>query len=112
MDNIAAGMANPIVMDLKMGTLTYGPDATVAKIDNRIKKDNASTIASLGLMVVGARLPRDQSCSSTDDVGEKLGGAMHSEEEVCLPPPYARIYTISDHHPSPPHPTRLSLYDF
>lgn len=40
-----------------MGTHTYAPDATLDKINRRLKKDAGSTTLSHGLLIVGARYP-------------------------------------------------------
>jgi hypothetical protein len=46
------------VLDLKMGTHTYAPDATAEKIARRLRKDaRTGTTLSHGLNVVGARYP-------------------------------------------------------
>ena len=47
----------PAIMDIKMGTLTYGPDASAAKIKSRKRKDGATTTESHGLRVCGGRVP-------------------------------------------------------
>ena len=47
----------PAIMDIKMGTLTYAPDASAAKIKSRKLKDGATTTESHGLRVCGGRVP-------------------------------------------------------
>ena len=47
----------PAIMDIKMGTLTYAPDASAAKIKSRKRKDGATTTESHGLRVCGGRVP-------------------------------------------------------
>jgi hypothetical protein len=50
-------MKRPAGLDLKMGTRTYGDDATPAKVEEQTKKAMESTQGTLGLRVVGARIP-------------------------------------------------------
>eukprot|EP01050_Picozoa_sp_SAG11_P024330 SAG11_NODE_5147_length_1647_cov_1.390827_1_plen_322_part_00 len=83
MDNLTAGMRKPIVMDLKMGQLTYAPDATEAKIQRRERKDGSSTTLSHGITVVGVRLPRTAAeCGGYDEYGGKLGHRVDTEEQL------------------------------
>ena len=56
----------PAIMDIKMGTLTYAPDASAAKIKSRKRKDGATTTESHGLRVCGSI--REALCCGTDSL--------------------------------------------
>lgn len=49
MENLAAGMTRPAVLDLKIGTRHYSPDAPPKKIAKEKKKAATSTIGTHGL---------------------------------------------------------------
>lgn len=53
MENLIAGMGQPAVLDLKIGTRQYSPDATEKKRRKQLEKAQRTTAASLGLVVVG-----------------------------------------------------------
>ena len=57
LENLCAGMGTPAVLDLKMGTRTYGDDATPEKVLEQTAKMISSTTGTLGIRVVGARVP-------------------------------------------------------
>ena len=57
LENLCAGMGMPAVLDLKMGTRTYGDDATPEKVLEQTAKMMSSTTGTLGIRVVGARVP-------------------------------------------------------
>ena len=88
MENLAAGMARPAVLDLKVGTRHFSPDAPPKKIAKEKKKAATTTIATHGLRIVGCRIPAgDDGLPKWAEVwGYKLGndadagalpGALH-----------------------------------
>ena len=87
MENLAAGMERPAVLDLKVGTRHFSPDAPPKKIAKEKKKAATTTIATHGLRIVGCRIPDGSSGTKWAEVwGYKLGndadaaalpGALH-----------------------------------
>ena len=44
LENLTFGLAKPCVMDIKIGKITYGPDATEAKIAKESKRYSSQSI--------------------------------------------------------------------
>lgn len=71
LENLLEGMRRPMVLDVKMGTQTYGDDATPEKIASRLKKDTRSTTMRYGINIVGAQMPLDEFGDETERIGHK-----------------------------------------
>jgi hypothetical protein len=56
MENLLDGMADPMVMDVKLGVVTHTPDSPPDKRRAQAAKALASTTHSLGVRLVGARI--------------------------------------------------------
>lgn len=82
MENLTAGMKSPVVMDLKMGTRNYGPDASPEKKKKQRKKAvERSTTSQLGLCVVGATIPGEgYDMAGAEQVGNRPGRLVSAEE--------------------------------
>jgi hypothetical protein len=71
MENLLQGMSRPMVMDLKMGVTTYGPDASEAKKAEQIAKAVRSTTPTLGVRIVGASMPPRDAGGDAELIGAK-----------------------------------------
>ena len=58
-ENLTSGMSKPCVMDIKIGKITYGPDASQEKKD-RESKSYAGTKLPYGYSVCGIIVHSDQ----------------------------------------------------
>jgi len=56
MENAIKGLAKPAIADVKIGTRTYGVEASPAKIDEQTQKAMESTQGSIGARVIGAHM--------------------------------------------------------
>lgn len=56
MTNLLAGLAEPAIIDLKMGTQTWSPSASAEKIASQSKKAAKSTTGKIGVRLVGGKL--------------------------------------------------------
>jgi 1D-myo-inositol-tetrakisphosphate 5-kinase/inositol-polyphosphate multikinase len=56
LENLAATFMHPSVMDVKLGTVLYGPDATPEKKARMEKKAKESTIGSKGMRMTGCKV--------------------------------------------------------
>jgi hypothetical protein len=74
LENLLAGMRRPAALDLKVGSRTYGLDATPEKIREQTMKARASTLSTLGIRVVGCRMP------APDSHGDVLEGSKYKSE--------------------------------
>jgi uncharacterized membrane protein YgcG len=75
LENVMAGMRRPSGLDLKMGTRTYGDDATPEKIAEQTEKAQSSTTSTLGIRVVGCRRPAPDGSR-----GDELEGSKYKKE--------------------------------
>eukprot|EP00668_Euglena_longa_P003064 GGOE01003582.1.p2 GENE.GGOE01003582.1~~GGOE01003582.1.p2 ORF type:complete len:267 (+),score=87.84 GGOE01003582.1:49-801(+) len=82
LENLVAGLAVPALLDLKVGTRTYGDDASPAKIASRVAKDNASTTGTIGVNVVGCQMYNDGPGMKKVQLGHKFKKDILSAEEV------------------------------
>lgn len=57
MESLTAGMEKPIVLDLKIGVRQYSPGASETKRRKQIEKTMLTTSASLGICIVGCKIP-------------------------------------------------------
>jgi len=81
MDNLTAGMQRPVVMDLKVGTRHWSPGEKEKKRLKEIQKSATTTIGSLGLRVVGCKIPgADYSDDGVENWGYKPGRDPTAEE--------------------------------
>mmetsp|Transcript_81631 Transcript_81631/g.205409 ORF Transcript_81631/g.205409 Transcript_81631/m.205409 type:complete len:369 (-) Transcript_81631:12-1118(-) len=81
MDNLTAGMKKPVVMDLKVGTRHYSPGETPKKRHKEMMKAQTTTISTLGLRVVGCRIPGSKyGDDDAEDWGYKPGRDPSAEE--------------------------------
>ncbi|KAI8576234.1 hypothetical protein K450DRAFT_257767 [Umbelopsis ramanniana AG] len=55
-ENLLYGFTQPCVMDIKLGTQLYGPDATPSKRAKMIKKANETTSGKLGIKICGMQM--------------------------------------------------------
>lgn len=60
MENLTAGMKRPFVLDLKVGTRHWGPDASATKRSKEILKSETTSIGTIGLRVVGCKIPGER----------------------------------------------------
>lgn len=58
LEDLTAGFRKPCVMDVKLGTRTYGPFACPAKVASQQAKAFATTAATLGLRLIGVKVGR------------------------------------------------------
>ncbi|CAE8643684.1 unnamed protein product [Polarella glacialis] len=56
MTNALSGLSQPAILDIKMGTQTWTPDAPAEKAASQAKKAAESSTGSLGVRVVGGKL--------------------------------------------------------
>ncbi|KAG2178634.1 hypothetical protein INT44_001787 [Umbelopsis vinacea] len=56
LENLLYGFIQPCVIDIKLGTQLYGPDATPSKRAKMIKKANETTSGKLGLKICGMQM--------------------------------------------------------
>lgn len=56
LQDLASSLANPSIMDIKIGSRTWGPDASEAYIEKCLKKDRGSTSIPLGFRLSGLRV--------------------------------------------------------
>jgi hypothetical protein len=86
-------MKRPAGLDLKMGTRTYGDDATPAKVEEQTKKAMESTQGTLGLRVVGARIPPPPGQAGADvlQVYTYIHACMHACIHTCIHRAYAQV---------------------
>lgn len=84
MQNVTAGMKQPVVFDMKMGTRHYSPGEKEAKVAKELKKAATTTIGTLGLRIVGCKIPSDdyQSSESWGYKGEREANDQETGE--CL----------------------------
>jgi hypothetical protein len=65
MENLVANMERPCVLDLKVGTRHYSPDAPPKKVAKELHKAASTTIATHGLRIVGCRIPHSDPLASS-----------------------------------------------
>eukprot|EP00667_Euglena_gracilis_P021209 EG_transcript_23163 len=80
LENLVSEMTLPALLDLKVGTRTYGDDATPEKIASREAKDRASTTGLVGVNVVGCQM-YDASGTKVQ-LGHKFKKKVKSVEEL------------------------------
>eukprot|EP00668_Euglena_longa_P006036 GGOE01007153.1.p1 GENE.GGOE01007153.1~~GGOE01007153.1.p1 ORF type:complete len:1008 (-),score=263.25 GGOE01007153.1:270-3293(-) len=81
-ENLLHDFANPMMLDLKMGTRTYGDDADPAKMAKQRAKASCSTSSKLGVMVVGCQLPHNEDGREKLRLGRKFNHDILTEESV------------------------------
>ena len=54
MENLANGIQNPTVIDIKIGRITYGPDASIQKIIEQ--KSKYPPLENIGFQIMGMRV--------------------------------------------------------
>lgn len=82
MENLTAGMKSPVVLDVKIGTRNYGPDASPEKKEKQKKKAvKRSTTSQLGLCIVGCSIPGEgYDMASAEQCGNRPGRLVSAEE--------------------------------
>eukprot|EP00667_Euglena_gracilis_P001148 EG_transcript_1148 len=81
-ENVLHGFVNPMMLDLKMGTRTYGDDADPAKMAKQRAKASCSTSSKLGVMIVGCQLPNAEGGREKLRLGRKFNHDILTEESV------------------------------
>lgn len=56
LENLASTFMHPCVMDVKLGTVLHGPDATPEKAARMEKKAKESTIGKKGMRMTGCKV--------------------------------------------------------
>jgi len=84
LENLTGGMTRPCVMDIKVGKITYGPDATAEKIA-KTKKSYVGTREPFGFNVSGMVVHSDEGITRLD---KKYGKSLSAET----------IHTILDNY--------------
>ena len=77
MQNLSAGMDTPVVLDMKVGTRHYSPGEGEVKVAKELKKAATTTIGTLGLRVVGCKVP------SQDNPNPNGCGMQGAEPRLC-----------------------------
>lgn len=84
MNDILDGFKRPMMLDLKMGTRTYGDDADEDKRTRQIKKASKTTSITCGCAIVGCRIPTCASGETYEMVGRKSETGEVSTEEALI----------------------------
>merc|ERR1712166_1026740 len=79
MRNLTAEMGKPTVFDMKIGTRHYSPGERPEKVQKELKKASTTTIGTLGLRIVGCKIP-SADYSSSESWGYKGGREANDEE--------------------------------
>lgn len=81
MKNLTFGLADPAILDVKMGTRTWNTGATDKKMERQGNKAMKSTTGTLGVRVVGGKLKRGNEFIT---VGHKSSqGEVTNEQELA-----------------------------
>jgi len=78
MSNLLTGLAEPAIIDLKMGTQTWSPSAPADKVASQSKKAAQSTTGKIGVRLVGGKL-RPAPGAEWVRVGYKNGQELETE---------------------------------
>jgi hypothetical protein len=72
MQDLLAGMERPLVMDIKIGIITYSPDATDEKKAEQSQKAMGTTTPKLGVRIIGASMPAANGGGGLEFIGSKF----------------------------------------
>jgi len=84
LENLLHGLATPMMLDLKMGTRTYGDDADPDKVAKQRAKASCTTSGRLGVMVVGCQVPLNDLGTEKLRLGRKANHDVLTEEAVVI----------------------------